>query len=50
MKDLSIGVIALVIFLLLTGLAAITNFRFVWMGTITGIAAIVAAIFLVLRK
>jgi len=40
--------LALAVFLLLTGFAAVTNIQIVWMHPITGIAALVAGVLLLL--
>lgn len=41
-----LGELFLVIFLVLYGLGAVTNFRVVWMEPITGIAALLAGVLL----
>lgn len=42
--------IALAVFLVLTGFALVTNFRIEYMGFLTGIAAIVAAVLMFLKR
>lgn len=37
-------IVLLCVFLFLYGLGAVTNFRFEWMGTITGFAALLAGV------
>ena len=44
-----IFLVFLCIFLLLYGLMAVTNFRFEWMGVITGFAALIAGVVGIVR-
>jgi hypothetical protein len=50
MKDRSIGLILLCIFLILTGLLGLTNFKFDYQNLLMGVLAIGGGVFLLLGK
>lgn len=50
MRNLTFGMIFLILFLFLTGLMLITNIQVVFMGVIRGISALCAAVLLLIGK
>lgn len=50
MRNLTFGMLFLILFLLLTGIMLITNIEIVFMGVLRGISAMVAAVLLAIGK